>query len=276
MFLSSLLLLESRRADRLVPSSSSVCRIPVDSPQVPTADKPSPAWLRPVRKRHSPSPGPPISVDARQPPEQSLSPSVYSSASNETPSVNNDIFNDTSYDMASNTNGNHQQQQASYGERSHHQKREEEDPTIFMGSEFFDINEAASPDSPAPAPGASMSGVMSHGSDSHHRNGGQAGSNGSGGSRGVDGFNAFGEAVANSSSGGSQHHQSMPSINQDNILNNHVFGGMGMNMGMQDMTDLGLPSAGVGMDGLIPGGAGNENLYVSPSPFFSLSPLDSN
>lgn len=106
-----------------------------------------------------------------------------------------------------------------------------------------------------------MSGVMSHGSEGH-RHGLSAGSNGSGGGRGVDGFNAFGEAVANSSD---QHHQSMPTMDQDNIINSHTFGGMGM--GMQDMTDLGLPSAGVGMDGLIPGGAGNENLWVF-HPFF--------
>jgi len=86
----------------------------------------------------------------------------------------------------------------------------------------------------------------------------------------VDGFNAFGEAVGTSSSE-SHHPQSMPSMDGDNILNSHAFGGMGMNMGMQDMTDLGLPSAGVGMDGLIPGGAGNENLYVSLFSSLSLS-----
>lgn len=115
-----------------------------------------------------------------------------------------------------------------------------------------------------------MTGVMGHGSDGHHRHGGRASSNGSGGRGGVDGFNAFGEAVGTSSSE-SHHPQSMPSMDGDNILNSHAFGGMGMNMGMQDMTDLGLPSAGVGMDGLIPGGAGNENLYVSLFSSLSLS-----
>jgi hypothetical protein len=36
----------------------SVCNIPVDSPRVPDAsNRPSPAWLRPVHKRYTPSPG---------------------------------------------------------------------------------------------------------------------------------------------------------------------------------------------------------------------------
>ena len=41
----------------IIPMLMSVCNIPVDSPRVPDGtSRPSPAWLRPVRKRYTPSP----------------------------------------------------------------------------------------------------------------------------------------------------------------------------------------------------------------------------
>lgn len=214
----------------------------MDSPQVPNADKPSPAWLRPVRKRHSPSPHRRTSIPVSHGLEESQSPSVYSSTDADTPPVQNDIFIDPSYDLAHPDQQiqqqlllQQQQQQLQQSQQQQQYKVEQEDPTIYMGSEFFDINEAAS-DSPAPTPGPSSS-----------VNGQRGSSLGLGGGSGVNGFNAFGEAAS--------------SAMTDDSASNTLFGGMG------DMSDFGgLPSAGVGMDGLIPGGAGNENLLVDYLP----------
>lgn len=113
-----------------------------------------------------------------------------------------------------------------------------------MGSEFFDINEAASPESPA-----AMTGVKS------------PTGNGVVGRGGLEGFGAFGEAVDSPLDGNGY-------VNTDIIVDNNPFGGMGgmgMNGGGPDDFGLGeltggLPSEGLRMDGLIPGGAGNENL----------------
>lgn len=200
---------------------------------MPDAAKPSPAWLRPVRRRHSRSPtresarefassaspastadiaAAPVSPPKPQPPQQQPQQAPPSPP----------LFDEADF-LAT---------QASFGDLNN-----EPDDYVFS-SEFFDLNAAASPPSPFYSNGGASTSLNMPASSPPIPN--------------VNGFASFGEAMDFGGDFGGAQLSNAPPPN----------GTAGADSGlMDDLRDLGLPSAG--MDGLMPSVEGAENLCVA-------------
>lgn len=210
----------------------------------------SPAWIRPVRRRHSPSPAPAPFLPEHIAPvfpntPMKASTSTMAGLSNESPILGSTYIplngppTGTSRMTPSTSTGilpgglkprnscdftfssdDFRQTQASFGDLHN---EDPVDPMFFPGNEFFDLASAASPPSPPPAAGGM-------------RPGGSGTARVSPSIASVGGFSSFGDPATRM-------------FDDDLSSEFPVYEGL---------KDLGLPSSG--MDGLIPGGAGNETL----------------
>lgn len=149
----------------------SVCKVPIDLPQVPDPSKPSPAWLRPVRRhrsvspsRSSVTPGNSSSISPASTPDV---PPVPSNAVLCQPPIlatpenvpKSEMFEDVDFLSPSlNTTFDGPEDQS----------------MLYSNEEFFDLSAAASPTSPSATNHLSLPGTSTN----------------------VNGFNAFGDAVS--------------------------------------------------------------------------------